>query len=70
MIVACLLWRLGLSGPSSLSDVRYFDTGRVTVSVVWQSLFVTSRPPTVAAHFGELAAKAAYGIGKRMEQWH
>jgi hypothetical protein len=31
MIVACLLWQLGLSGPSSLSDVRYFDTGRVTV---------------------------------------
>jgi len=39
-------------------------------SVVWQSLFVTSRPPTIAAHFGELAAKAAYGIGKGMEQWH
>jgi hypothetical protein len=44
--------------------------GVLKQSVVWQSLFVTSRPPTVAAHFGELATKAAYGIGKGMEQWH
>ena len=26
--------------------------------------------PNNTAHFGELAAKAAYGIGKGMEQWH